>query len=124
MSQHIGNLTIRTIAMPKDTNPLGDVFGGWLVGRMDLAGVVEAQKIAKGRVVTVAIDALSFIRPVHVGDTVCCYTELLEVGNTSMKVKVEVFTIAIGEEERHQVTEGVFTYVAVGEDGRPRPVKK
>lgn len=119
-----GKLTIRTLAMPSNTNPSGDVFGGWVVSQMDLAGLSIAQKYAPHRVTTVAIDKTVFIAPVKVGDFVCCYAELVRLGNTSITVQVQTWAIGADENNRRQVTEGIFTYVAVDQNGRPEPVKK
>ncbi len=129
MNDHItsaepeGDLAIRTLAMPANTNPNGDIFGGWVVSQMDLAGSSVAYQCAKGRVATVAIDSMVFISPIHVGDFVCCYAKIMAIGNTSMKVKVQTWTISSVEQESRQVTEGIFTFVAINEYGRPRPVK-
>lgn len=117
-----GELAIRTLAMPADTNPSGDIFGGWVLSQMDIAGGVTAQARARGRVATVAVEAMSFHRPVYVGDVLCCYAEILRVGRTSMTTRVEAWALRRGAGERVQVTEGVFTYVALDDDGRPRPV--
>ena len=118
-----GELSIRVLAMPADTNQNGDIFGGWLLGQMDIAGSIYAYKIAKGRTVTVAVDAMSFRRPVYVGDVVCVYTQTLRVGRTSICVDIEAWVVRRGEENMLMVTEGRFTYVAIDENGRPRPVQ-
>lgn len=117
-----GELAIRTAAMPKDTNARGDIFGGWLLSQMDAAGGITAQGRAQGRVATVAIDSMSFHRPVFVGDVLCAYAELLKVGRTSMTYRIEAWVIRHDSRQRVKVTEGVFTYVAIDEDGKPRPV--
>lgn len=117
-----GKITIQTIAMPAHTNANGDMFGGWLVSQMDLAGAVIAQQRCKGRVATVAIDAMVFHQPVLVGDLVACYAELQNVGRTSMSVKVEAWATKRLTEVCQQVTEGLFTYVAIDDGGRPTPV--
>ena len=117
-----GELMIRTLAMPADANPNGDIFGGWLVSQMDLAGLALAVETAKSRATTVAIDSMVFLHPVLVGDFICCYAKLLKVGRTSMRIKVQVFAITQGHTERHQVTEGQFTYVALDEQRKPQPV--
>ena len=117
-----GELMIRTLAMPADANPNGDIFGGWLVSQMDLAGLALAVETAKSRATTVAIDSMVFMHPVFVGDFICCYAKLLKVGRTSMCIKVEVFAINQGNAERHQVTEGRFTYVALDEQRNPQLV--
>lgn len=116
-----GEIVIRTIAMPADTNAHGDLFGGWLVSQMDLGGAVLARTHARSRVVTVAIDAMSFVAPVKVGDTVTCYARLDRVGHTSMKVAMEVWAQHYSGAQQC-VTHGVFTYVAIDDTGRPHPV--
>lgn len=118
-----GRLLIRTIAMPSDTNPKGDIFGGWIVSQMDLAGLGLAQETANSRATTVAIEAMKFLRPVKVGDFICCYGELLGVGRTSMKIKIDVYAVGHSEADRRQVTEGVFTYVAIDDNGKPTQVR-
>ena len=124
VDQPRGELVIQTIAMPKDTNRDGDIFGGWLVSQMDLGSAILAGQIAKSRVVTVAIEGMAFINPVRVGDTVACYAWLEKIGNTSMKICVDVWVTRYRTGERVKVTSGVFTYVALGADGRPTPVKR
>jgi acyl-CoA thioesterase YciA len=114
--------TLRAIAMPADANPHGDIFGGWLLSQMDLAGGTVATRRAKGRTVTVAITAMTFHRPVFIGDEVTCYAQIVKVGSTSITVKVESWARRETGEEHVEVTEGIFTYVAVGDDRRPRPV--
>jgi acyl-CoA thioesterase YciA len=121
-----GELALQTIAMPKDTNANGDIFGGWLLSQMDLAGGIAAAKVARGRVATVAIDRMSFMVPVQVGAVVSCYTEVISVGRSSIHVQVEVWsrmTGNIGEPGSHnKVTEGTFVFVAIDENGRTRAV--
>jgi acyl-CoA thioesterase YciA len=117
-----GEPALRAIAMPADANPYGDIFGGWLLSQMDLAGGAAARRRAKGRTATVAITAMTFHRPVFVGDEVTCYAQIVKVGRTSVTVKVESWVRRGIGEEQIAVTEGIFTYVAIGEDGRPRPV--
>lgn len=119
-----GKLLIRTIAMPSDTNPRGDIFGGWIVSQMDLAGLGLAQETADARATTVAIEGMKFLHPVQVGDFICCYGELLKVGRTSIQIKIEVFAIGHKESTRRQVTEGIFIYVAIDDEGKPIPVKR
>jgi acyl-CoA thioesterase YciA len=114
--------TLRAIAMPADANPHGDIFGGWLLSQMDLAGGTVATRRAKGRTVTVAITGMTFHRPVFIGDEVTCYAEIIKIGTTSITVKVESWVRRGIGQEQIGVTEGVFTYVAVGDDRRPRPV--
>src|ERR1043166_6642362 len=119
-----GELVIQTIAMPKDTNRDGDIFGGWLVAQMDLGNAILATKIAKARVVTVAIEAMDFLHPVRVGDTVACYASLEKIGRTSMRIPVEVWVTRYMTGEQTRVTHGVFIYVAVDGAGKPIPVKR
>jgi acyl-CoA thioesterase YciA len=114
--------SLRAIAMPADTNPHGDIFGGWLLCQMDLAGSTIATRRARGRVVTVAITGMSFHRPVLVGDEVTCYAAIQKIGTTSITVGIESWVRRGVGDDRIKVTEGVFTYVAVTADGRPRPV--
>jgi len=111
---------LRAIAMPADANPAGDIFGGWLLSQMDLAGGTVATRRARGRVVTVAITAMTFHRPVFVGDEVSCYGELIRTGRTSMTVRIEAWRRHLPSDETRKVTEAIFTYVAIGEDRRPR----
>ncbi|MBO8415904.1 MAG: acyl-CoA thioester hydrolase YciA [Proteobacteria bacterium] len=121
----VGNLLLRTMAMPGDTNPAGDLFGGWIMSQLDIAGAILAREIAQGRVVTVAVDAMNFLKPVNVGDCVCCYGRCVHVGRTSLKVHLELWVKKIYEykiSERDLVTEASYTYVAVDDNGRPRPL--
>jgi acyl-CoA thioesterase YciA len=120
----IGEVVIRTIAMPGDANANGDMFGGWLMSQMDLGGAILARGTAHGRVTTVAVDGMSFLRPVHVGDIVTCYAKLLNIGRTSMKIAVEAWVQRYADTTMLQVTEGTFTYVAIDEQGKPQPVKR
>src|ERR1700731_706164 len=113
---------IRTIAMPADTNPHGDIFGGWLLCQMDLAGASLAVRRAGGRVVTVAITAMAFHRPVCVGDQVSCYGSVEKIGTTSITIKVESWALRGTGTTPIKVTEGLFTYVRAGPDGGPQPV--
>lgn len=117
-----GELALQTLAMPKDTNANGDVFGGWLMSQMDLAGAVVTNEIAKGRVTTVAVGSMVFLRPVPVGATVSCYAEVLEVGRSSIKTLVEVWVKQYDGSEQQKVTESEFVYVAIDNAGRTRPV--
>lgn len=119
-----GELVIRTLAMPADTNAAGDVFGGWLMSQMDLGAGIMAQQTARSRVTTVALDAMEFHCPVLVGDTVACYAHINRIGRTSMNISVEVWVQRHTEGTQHCVTEGVFTYVALDPQGRPWPVKR
>ena len=115
-------LALRTVAMPAFANPHGDIFGGWLLSQMDLAGGTVASRQAKGRVATVAITAMTFHRPVFIGDEVSCYAEIVKIGRTSMTVKIQAFAHRGRTAEKIEVTEGLFTYVAVNSEGRPRPL--
>ncbi|HEY4861124.1 MAG TPA: acyl-CoA thioesterase [Xanthobacteraceae bacterium] len=113
---------LRAIAMPADANPFGDIFGGWLLSQMDLAGGTVATRRAKGRTATVAITGMHFHRPVFIGDEVTCYAEIVRIGKTSITVKIESWARRRTGEEHVPVTEGTFTYVAVDVDRRPRPI--
>jgi acyl-CoA thioesterase YciA len=117
-----GELTVRTIAMPADTNANGDIFGGWVMSRMDQAGGICGVGRSRGRVVTVAVDAMTFIRPVKVGDVLCVYTEIEKIGRTSMKIHIEAWAERFISHQREKVTDATFTFVAIDEAGRPRPV--
>jgi acyl-CoA thioesterase YciA len=119
-TQPKGELASRTLAMPADSNPKGDIFGGWIMSLMDSAGKMSATPYAGGRVVTVAVSNITFLQPVHVGDTVCCYTDVKRIGRTSITLDVEVWVLRQGQGERVKVTDAEFTFVAVHEDGRPR----
>ncbi len=121
-----GKLILRTLAMPSDTNANGDIFGGWIMSQMDMGGAILAKEIAKGRVVTVAVNSMNFLHPVSVGDVVCCYGKCTRVGRSSLQVKVEIFIKRVyqGERERVCVTEAEFTFVAVGKDGKSRPIPR
>ena len=117
-----GELAIRTVAMPADTNPNGDIFGGWVLSQMDMAGGMIATRRANGRVATVAIATMSFHQPVFVGDEVSCYGEITKIGNTSITIKIESWVRRGRGGDELKVTEGVFTFVAIGEDRKPRKV--
>jgi len=117
-----GDLTVRLIAMPADTNANGDIFGGWVLSQMDQAGGIAGVERAQGRVVTIAVEAMTFIRPVKVGDVLCVYTCVDHVGRTSMKIHIEAWARRFTTHTREKVTDAVFTFVAVDEAGRPRPV--
>ena len=117
-----GELTVRISAMPGDTNASGDIFGGWVLSRMDQAGGIAASERAYGRVATVALDAMKFIRPVRVGDILCVYTEVESVGRTSMKVHVEAWAQRYKTHVREKVTVAILTFVALDDLGQPRPV--
>jgi acyl-CoA thioesterase YciA len=117
-----GDLMIRTVAMPADTNPNGDIFGGWLMSQMDHAAGTAAMRRAGGRAVTAAVDGMAFLTPVHVGDVVSLYAQVVSVGHTSMKILVEAWRQMRESDEMVQVTKAMFTFVAICPDGRPRPV--
>ncbi len=117
-----GELTLRTLAMPADVNVNGDIFGGWVLSQMDIAAGIRSRKRSKGRAATIAVDAMKFIRPVAVGDVLCVYTEIERVGNTSMAIDVEAWVRRGTDDERYKVTEAVFTFVAIDDEGRPRKV--
>ena len=117
-----GELTTRTLAMPADANPAGDIFGGWVLSQMDIAGGICAGQRARGRVATVAIEAMSFLRPVHVGDILCVYASVEREGRTSLAVHVEAWALRDRLGERVKVTDGVFTFVALDASARPRPI--
>ncbi|HEY2614348.1 MAG TPA: acyl-CoA thioesterase [Chthoniobacterales bacterium] len=119
-----GELVIRTIAMPADTNPNGDIFGGWLMSQMDLGSGILAAKTAKTRVVTVAMEGMSFLQPVRVGDTVACYAWVEKIGRSSMVIPVEAWVQRYMTGEQVRVTRGVFIYVAVDGKGKPIPVRR
>lgn len=113
---------VRTLAMPADANPSGDIFGGWILAQMDIAAGTAAYARAKGRVATIAIDAMTFHQPVFVGDIVSCYAEVVRIGRTSVTLRVETWARRGRTGEELKVTEGHFTCVAIGDDRRPRPL--
>ena len=117
-----GELSLQTVAMPKDTNARGDIFGGWLLSQMDIAASIAAAKVANGRVATVAIDRMSFLVPVQVGAVVACYTEILNVGSSSIQILVEVWAENQDLSGKNKVTEGLFVFVAIDENGRTRTI--
>ena len=117
-----GELAIRTLAMPADANPSGDIFGGWVLSQMDIAGGLTAARRARGRVATVAVTAMTFLLPVYVGDVLCVYTRIERIGRTSITVQLDAWALRGRGPEHVRVTEGNFVYVALGADGRPRPV--
>jgi len=119
-----GDLTIRTVAMPADTNANGDIFGGWLLSQMDLGGGIYAAKTAKTRTVTVAIEAMTFRKAVHVGDVVSVHADLVRVGRTSLTVHIEAWVVRRDESAPILVTDGNFTFVSIDESGRPQPIKQ
>src|ERR1700704_168218 len=119
-----GDLCIRTLAMPADTNANGDIFGGWLLGQMDVGGGVFASKVAKSRTVTVAIEAMSFRKAVYVGDLVSVYGKLVRIGRTSVTVHLEAWAIRRKEMQSILVTDGNFPYVSIDDSGRPQAIKQ
>lgn len=124
-----GRALLRTVAMPADTNPAGDIFGGWIMSQMDIAGGIIAKEISCSRVVTVAVDSMVFIKPVHVGDVVCCYGDLLRIGKTSITINLEVWvtpaiTAPVRERGESMVTKAAFTYVSVDENGTPKTIQR
>jgi len=117
-----GELMLRTFAFPADANPAGDIFGGWLLGQMDIAGASLARRRAHGRVATVAVAQMTFRLPVFVGDEVSCYCTISRVGTSSVTVEVEAWARRHDDSGTVKVTEGTFTYVAIGADRRSRPL--
>ncbi|MFT6092408.1 MAG: acyl-CoA thioesterase YciA [Pseudohongiellaceae bacterium] len=117
-----GMLALQTLAMPKDTNASGDIFGGWLVSQMDLAAGIATKSVAKGRSATVAIEHVSFIAPVVVGSTVSCYTKLIKKGTSSMHFQVQVWMSLLVEGQRKKVADGVFVFVALDDNGKKRAI--
>ena len=117
-----GDLALQTVAMPKDTNASGDIFGGWLLSQMDMAGAVTAGEVASGRVATVAIEGMALLTPVHVGAVVTCYCDVLEVGRSSVRIVVEVWINSKHDGDPIKVTEGEFVFVAIDENGRTRAI--
>ena len=118
----IGELATKTLAMPADTNPNGDIFGGWVLSQMDIAGGVMAKGVTKGRAVTVFVDGMTFHKPVLVGDVLSCFAKVAKIGNTSIIFKVEAWVER--DFKSFKVTEGTFVYVAVDEKRKPRKIKK
>ena len=119
-----GALTVRISAMPADTNANGDIFGGWVLSRMDQAGGIAGVERARGRVVTIAVDAMTFIRPVRVGDVLEVFTEVESIGRTSMKIHIEAWARRFESHQQEKVTDAVFTFVAIDEAGKSRPIPK
>ncbi|SJL82946.1 acyl-CoA thioester hydrolase YciA [Vibrio palustris] len=120
-----GQMLLRTLAMPADTNANGDIFGGWIMSQLDLAGGILAKEISSGRIVTVSVSSITFKKPVRVGDVVCCYGDCIKIGRTSMTINLELWVKPVKEDgvhDRFQVTEATFHYVAVDADGRPRAI--
>ncbi len=120
----IGELSTRTLAMPGDTNPAGDIFGGWVLSQMDIAGGIFCNRYCSGRTATVAVDSMTFHLPVKVGDVLCCYVNIVKEGRTSLAVKIEAWAVRQYSTERLKVTEGTFTYVSIDENGKPTSIKK
>ena len=123
----VGSLLLRTMAMPADTNANGDIFGGWIMSQMDIGGAILSKEIAKGRTVTIAVDGMKFLRPVRVGDVVCCYGEVAKIGTTSITLHLQVWVKPVlreveSPETRFKVTQGNFTFVAVDADGNKRKI--
>ena len=119
-----GTLALQTVAMPKDTNASGDIFGGWLLSQMDIAGLITAMKVADGRASTVAINGMSFLTPVHVGAVVSCYCEVLDIGRSSIRILVEVWINSQQSGDPLKVTEGEFVFVAIDQNGRTRAIQQ
>lgn len=118
-----GEVVLRTLAMPADTNANGDIFGGWIMSQMDMGGAILAKEIAEGRVVTVRVDGMTFLKPVAVGDVVCCYARCIRTGSSSITINVEVWVKKVSSEpigQRYRATEAVFIYVAVDPEGKSR----
>jgi acyl-CoA thioesterase YciA len=117
-----GEPLIRAIAMPADANPSGDIFGGWLMSQMDLAGANAASRRCRGRCATVAVDGMIFHEPVFIGDEVSLYATIVRVGRTSMTIRIEAWRRSRTDDARNKVTEAIFTFVATDENRQPRPV--
>ena len=124
INQPQGTLTLQTLSMPSDTNPLGDIFGGWLLSQMDIAGAILALEVAQGRVTTIAISGMKFLHPVPVGSLVSCYSILRSVGRTSIRIGIEVWIKDFKTHHRLKVTEGEFVYVAIDDEGKKRFVNE
>lgn len=118
-----GKLTIRTVPMPADTNSSGDIFGGWVLSQMDIAGGIAAAEVVQNRVVTVAVEAMTFIAPIKVGDILCVYCDVGRVGNTSIAIHMEAWVLRRFTPGRAKVTEGTFVYVSLGEDGQKKKIE-
>jgi acyl-CoA thioesterase YciA len=119
-----GGLTARVVAMPADTNANGDIFGGWVLSQMDMAGGIAAVERARGRVVTIKVDTMIFIRPVRVGDVLSVYTVVESIGRTSMKLHIEAWAKRFISHQLEKVTDATFTFVAIDDNGRPRPIPR
>lgn len=124
LSHPEGTLSLQTIAMPADTNWSGDVFGGWIVSQMDLAGAIHVERFSRGRCATIAINQMTFLVPVKVGDVISCYTKISKVGNTSVQVQIEVWNSHDESRQPVRITEGVFTFVAVDANGHKRQISE
>ena len=120
--QPSGQLTLQTIALPKDTNENGDIFGGWLVSQMDTACAMTATLIAKGRVVTVSMDSMNFLIPVKVGNIISFYTKVDQIGRSSIQIQTEVWISSPEEQQKQKVTDGRFVFVALDEQGNTRTI--
>lgn len=119
-----GDLVLCTPALPRDTNAYGNIYAGWIVSQMDLAAAATAEKITRTRVVTVAIDAMSFVSPVKVGSMIELYTHVLDVGRSSIKIQVDVWAHRYNEAAGHKVTDAIFVVVAVDEMGRAQIIQQ
>jgi acyl-CoA thioesterase YciA len=117
-----GELVLQTVAMPADANAYGDIFGGWLVSQMDLGGAVLAHQRARNRVTTVAIDKMVFLRPLYIGDLVCCYGSVIKTGHSSITIDLQVWAHRMRYGTVEQVGAGTFTFVAINEEGRPKNI--
>jgi acyl-CoA thioesterase YciA len=118
-AEPVGELVIKTIAMPADTNRYGDMFGGWMVSQMDLGGAILANKCSHSRMTTVAIDKMVFIKPIYVGDIVSCFAKVAKRGNTSVSILIEVWAERLEDHTLDKTAEGIFTYVRIGQDRKP-----
>lgn len=118
-----GHAVLRTVAMPADVNGAGDIFGGWVLSQMDIAGGIVASRAAGGRIATVAIEAMKFIRPVKISDILCIYGDVVRIGTTSVAVQLDAWVVRGHMGESEKVTEGVFTFVALDADGNKRPIE-
>jgi acyl-CoA thioesterase YciA len=119
-----GEMTVKVVAMPSDTNANGDIFGGWVLSQMDMAGGIAGVERARGRVVTIKVDTMTFIRPVRVGDVLSVYTDVESIGRTSMKIHIEAWAKRFLSHELEKVTDAIFTFVAIDDAGRPRPIPR
>ncbi len=119
-----GDLTLRTLAMPADANPAGDIFGGWVLSQMDIAAGICAAKEAQCRVATVGIEAMSFLKPIYVGDVLCVYSSIKKLGRTSISIALEAWVLRDRLGDRVKVTDGTFTFVALDDKGNPNPYSK